>query len=848
MDPAVLQWGLSDVSLDYAVMQMLKPLDRSRRFVYMPAYLATQLCHGLHQEDRFRHWLTAALHGTLIMIVAWEGHWILLLLSSRGSALHLEVWDSKASDHSFPAYEIACKFRQALALQTCIVTRSGVLDQDFPYTCGTVCLLHLGLLLDHWTLDSLPDELDFHMTLLVRFGDRAGLRAGGKGATTGPMEERDILWKLRDLLHAHGVPHEFTEERAQLGLTRLGARPIAEALQSRNPWAALKALGSQPKTNYLWVKPSELEVQIRRRAQSKFKVHGSAKKSSGKLMVQGNMIDPTDLKLVTDLFEADDGTPVTQIALADVKNNRTGLAFAHMEDALPYLQGTESLSLGPLALLTTSPVPAESQGLLPVTNLRYPAIFEPTGEPILLNGSLIQLGDATIARIESTSMASMESTPTVVFRISLFRDEWDADWSLFVKSPVRHVVEHFPQFLLCRGRQCGSNCPRYHAPVEIELEAVICDAWARAWLGPKNKQVDPIDALVFQVNLRVPEVCRNSLHLLSGRDGLYLEPRGEDGRSTDEKFAVIWLPGKSKTDVVHLLKTTEKAITLTRLSNKWGLRTLSRDVTEVQNKVAPEDETKYVKVQSIYELRPFAHGTSRKAIQSLLDAVAWKAKPLQPGKADATGMCWRVGAEAEPPSVIIPTAQGDVTVTLQKQLLHDSPIDRVLSSHKTQALVKKQHRLRQHNKENCPPSDGARSSQDPWMNGKDPWTSWKGTSPLKEQDQPMQMVPKIDSLEGKLRDDLTSALETAHRTHQSATSSRLDQLEVDMQELKHQNTKFEGWFQDAAQANQAVQQQVGALSKQVVANDSKVSNLTNEIQSGFSRLEALMEKRSRTSE
>lgn len=70
-------------------------------------------------------------------------------------------------------------------------------------------------------------------------------------------------------------------------------------------------------------------------------------------------------------------------------------------------------------------------------------------------------------------------------------------------------------------------------------------------------------------------------------------------------------------------------------------------------------------------------------------------------------------------------------------------------------------------------------------------------------------------------------------------------MEVDMQELKNQRMKFEGWFQDAGKANQAMQNQIGILSKQVAANDGKVSDLRTEIQSGFSHIEALLEKRNR---
>ena len=153
--------------------------------------------------------------------------------------------------------------------------------------------------------------------------------------------------------------------------------------------------------NYLWIKPAELEAQIRKRAQQKFKISTSSKKSSRAKSsgLQPTVVDPLDLKLIENTFVTEDDEMMTQLRMTEVGANRTGLAFGHLSDAQPFLQGTESLSSGGLGILTTTPVPVSAQGLLPVTDLRFPAIFVPTGEAILVEGSLIQLGDRTIHRV-----------------------------------------------------------------------------------------------------------------------------------------------------------------------------------------------------------------------------------------------------------------------------------------------------------------------------------------------------------------------------------------------------------------------------------------------------------------
>ena len=57
-----------------------------------------------------------------------------------------------------------------------------------------------------------------------------------------------------------------------------------------------------------------------------------------------------------------------------------GLAFGLVSNVLAFLKEGVSLSMDALGVLTTSPVPIESHGLLPVSNIRFPAMYLPTQE------------------------------------------------------------------------------------------------------------------------------------------------------------------------------------------------------------------------------------------------------------------------------------------------------------------------------------------------------------------------------------------------------------------------------------------------------------------------------------
>ena len=685
-------FGLSDTCLDMVSRRILKGMAVSVVH-WMPAAIATRWYEDGFDNRDIDHWLLSAFHGQLWTCMAVDAHWIFVAVKVEGQILHVKICDGTGASHPW-AMHMAAIFKRILALPTCCLHRFVVYKQHFPFTCGTIALLHIGLLCGAWTVVDHPDELAWHCTLLRLYDGPSLCRAGALGDLSN--EERDAVWRLRDILQSRGVPDALTEERALHGLSKIGLAKIQEALGSKDQWGQLKALGSAPKVNYLWIKPAELEAQIRKRAQQKFKIHPSSRKStraksSGS---QPTVVDPLDLKLIDNTFVTDDDETVTQLKMIEVGANRTGLAFGHLSDAQPFLQGTESLSLGGLGILTTTPIPVSAQGLLPVTDLRFPAIFVPTGEAILVEGSLIQLGDRTIHRVVENNAIKLEGTPTTVLKVTVFRDEWNGPWDKFVTSPVKAITHRFPNLLLCKGINCGDGCPKFHAPVDSDIDSVIADLWNRQWFSLRGRKMESLEADIFQVYIRVPQVCVAQLHWLSGQSGLYMEPRSPDGRSAESSTAIIWLPGASLADAQHKQKTTEKTLPVTRFGQKYGIRVMERDEAQVRIKLGVEESDPKIMVQQIYEMRPLPHCTQRKGVAQMLSEMGWAAKPVQPGRADATGMCWRVGAETPPPAPIVQTSTGDVTITLQKQVINESPIQRILSSSKTQAHIRRQTRVR----------------------------------------------------------------------------------------------------------------------------------------------------------
>ena len=66
-----------------------------------------------------------------------------------------------------------------------------------------------------------------------------------------------------------------------------------------------------------------------------------------------------------------------------------------------------------------------------VEQLRFPAQFKGTNEPVLLQGSLLNLGPVPISRGSPSSGCKLDSLPTQTLRLYVYQDQWEGDWDDF---------------------------------------------------------------------------------------------------------------------------------------------------------------------------------------------------------------------------------------------------------------------------------------------------------------------------------------------------------------------------------------------------------------------------------
>ncbi|CAJ1458382.1 unnamed protein product, partial [Effrenium voratum] len=212
------------------------------------------------------------------------------------------------------------------------------------------------------------------------------------------------------------------------------------------------ALGSRPHSNFLFVHHDELMQKIQEKAESNFQ--------------------PQE-----DQGQEDDQT-IEQIPFSSIGPDSKGIAFTTIAELSPYLKEGITIGDGPLAALTTRPIPHEQRGMLVISDLQIPAKHIDTQEPVLIQGSLVQLSSTHIQRVLPHADLDAEPIKTQTIKITIFQDQWPGDWNTLKEGPVKALLAAQPILTLCRIRACGNSCPKYHPPVEEDnLEKVLLDIW-----------------------------------------------------------------------------------------------------------------------------------------------------------------------------------------------------------------------------------------------------------------------------------------------------------------------------------------------------------------------------------
>ena len=634
----------------------------------------------------------------LLLCILADAHWTLMTIRMLdGNSFGASFWDG--TDHLV----LPCKLSTLLLdleelwqLDCTDIQFAGCVPQTRTDSCGTVMLAHLGIAL-HMFRQEDSDRLETmhgHFQQLCDAhqymeAEAFHLYGAGKPQASG---DKNIQLQLEALLREKGVPPARTEERATLGIQKIGIREIAEAFQNVNPWGYLKAIASRPHNSFhsfQWIKSDELQDKIRARANSKFGIQHAKQKGDNKAKkapAAPLWIDPEQLKLVPGTFYSAD-KEMSQLQFAEVVPGATGLAFCSAAEVMPFLRAGKALGPQPLALLTTSTINNELLNAMPAQQMRFPAQVKGTEEPILVQGTLVQLGQAHVARGNGKPTCNLPKLATQTLKVYVYKDQWEGDWNSFSAQPVRSLLQKFPAMNMCKAEGCGDSCPKFHNAVDEEFDTLILDLWSRAWSKLDGKFTKPGQADLWSMLIRVPQSAHLTLQGLSGASGMYVEPRSECGKRPDDQFGMVWLGELSLADLGHRLKTTANATAIGRLKMRYGIRFPAKHLPAAFAELKPTETFVAGQVQQLYRLYPVPFGTQRVALQKCLTQWGWAARVRQALGGGEDGSAWEVGASTSPPSLILPSPDGDITVTLIKSMHKESKPPALLASMTTKKFL-----------------------------------------------------------------------------------------------------------------------------------------------------------------
>ena len=867
-DTSSMSLGLGDHTIWTSLISLCKahlgPYDEAPLMV--TPTLASTFLQGQFQEQQI-YGLQELFHrcnGSIYCIFAAHNHWALLHGALKLGQLQWTYFDGLRDHIRSSAEKLALILSFCLQFDFTGLASSCLQEQRHPHTCGTVALIHVCQVLGLKGTLSPLDELRLHQFLHEHQTGKQSFAACGK--TSGEIQQ-----SLEQLLLEKGVPSAAVTQRSAEAVRIIGQPALAEALQAKNPWAALKSLASRPSTRFRWVKEDELRqhvaTQIKTKGGPTVPKH-KAKKASSSGSGSLPAVDPTTLKLVDGTFVDEDDEPLPQLLFEQVSQDAHGISFCTLQDARPFIEACKSISSTTLGLLITTEVPEALVGLADIRSLKFPAICTMTNEPLLIQGSLLTLSDNPIHRKEHQS-PNLDVLATVVLKLQIFQDEFVVPWETFLAGPVKNIIAQVPLLRLCRGQSCGDQCGHFHAPVGEELPGMILDVWSRSWFNTAGKTTKPNQASYFQAMLRVPECALDSLVTVATK-GVYIEPRAGDVRGPHPDFTVIWLGNLTRDQALHKLRTCSHGLALTRQHRRYGVRVKGVHEKTTHNELKPDDDFIAIQINQTYSIFPVPFGLQKNQVAKLLEAWKWKAKPLQPAKGNMQGQSWIIGTAEPPPSLVLRGFDQDILVTLQKETKvtqYDQPL---VASQRTRKFLK----------------DGGGSNladSDPWVQGSDPWGGWKGTA------KPSASAPastttgpsRLDHLKQTITDEVKKQV-LAAPPGLSAPSASSTQMEVEIKELQAQGAQFKQWFGEAgtrlannekqlAQLQTVVEQQGHAVTQQINTIQQEVDNKTSILQNTlqgalhamtrdldanldtkltqqFDRFEALLAKKTKTSE
>ena len=463
---------------------------------------------------------------------------------------------------------------------------------------------------------------------------------------------------LMALLQLHGVPSAVSASRAKLIVQSLGKDRVQQAVFGPSPWKSLKAAANQLSPPFQLVLPEELNVKTAQPKTKESKKKGKKEFSTGPWSLPTE-VDPAKVVLEPGTFRVGNDEEVPQVRMAHFGPLAVGVALATLPEAKQFLQSGKVLTSKGLALLLLN-VPGDVVTPLPWQTIRFAAKCSVNQEPILLAGVLVQFGQQPIYLYTDKSNPSVPEMEVSCCRATVFRDQLEMNWEEFSRHPVKCILNAIPGLTTCRAEACV--CPSWH-PSGPGMPDVILDVFRRQFFSETGKPTSSEKAAHYGVMFRFQKCQEDAVLRMSGRGGIYLEPRNEAGTGVSLDYQVIWLAQSSYEEVAHKAQLEVRSLGIARHGQRYGIRVAALHFQSAFTALKPDALYLEPGPRSIWQVGPWPYGVDRKGLAAILRKWSWQARPLQPDRAVPGGLMWKVQAVADPPQTVYCMKHGQVVVS-----------------------------------------------------------------------------------------------------------------------------------------------------------------------------------------
>ena len=786
----------------------------SNDVVVLDPLLTIALVHGAATLD-----LDFSQASRVVTVVFHAGHWTPCCWTRHSDHVQVRMWEFLAVDLDFlnPLHVRMCHYLSRPTFSVYRESRSfgGVM-------CGAACVaFFLDLFLEQprpVTNDGLH-ALHQHLRLTFKQYLQASAETTKPWAWgTGPPDMMNILTAL---LQLHGVPAASASNRAKLAVQSLGKDTVTGAVLGPTPWKSLKQIANQHSPPFQLVLSEELSAKMQLQS-SGSTVGAKKKKKTAKTTGPWALpteLDPARLTIAPGTFCVGNDEAVAHIPMSQVNPLAQGVSLTTLTEAKPFLDAGKLLTAKGLALLVLN-VSGDLETTLNWQTVRFAATCTLNGEPVLIHGHLVQLGQTPIFPFTNKTGVPLPQIDVACCRITVHRDQWEGSWEEFCKHPVKSAFAVVPPLLTCR--QTGCTCASWHPTDDCDTEVVL-DVFRRQFYTTAGKPVHADKSDFFGAMIRYVKLQERAALQLSGQNGVFLEPRAEDGLGPSADYQVIWLANMDFEAVCHKAKCELHSIGLARTGTRFGIRVSAQHFHSVFATLKPDALFLPPGRRMLWQVGPWPYGVDRKTLAQVFKQWQWNARPTQPAQSLAGGLMWNVQSIAEPPQTVFNLPHGQVVVSKVEQT--EVPI----APRPTAAGPGATLRL-------CQVAD--HRGVDP-LQIVDPWKATLAKNALPVP-QPQVTASSLQELESRLESSILAKL-PSQNMEVDDQSTRITDLEQRLHHLATRQQSLESTVHDNhAQTSQQMQSMQAQMLTHMDQHGRKMQNM---FEDQMARMESLLNKR-----